>query len=122
VPPSLTLPVRINPNDLNHPLALHFCGIKLDLGSADGIPKLVQRARLLSANPVASADFFETMIQAVIRGLLQYEKHETQYVSKHIGLFGRVKNYYGMVLSPPSLNLWIASMVGLIVSEHCLFC
>lgn len=37
------------------------------------------------------------MIQAVIRGLLQYEKHETQYVSKHIGVFGRVKNYYGMV-------------------------
>jgi hypothetical protein len=94
-PPTIFL--TINPNDLNHPLALHFCGIQLDLSSGEGIPKLVERARLLSSDPVASADFFETMIQAVIKGLLRYEKHETQYISKHMGLFGRTKNYYGQI-------------------------
>jgi hypothetical protein len=94
-PPTIFL--TINPNDLNHPLALHFCGIQLDRSTGQGIPKLVARARLLSSDPVASADFFEAMIQAVIKGLLRYEKHETQYISRHMGLFGRTKNYYGQI-------------------------
>jgi hypothetical protein len=93
-PPSFFL--TINPDDTNHPLVLHLAGFKFDLTDAATVPDRKRRIRAACEDPVASTLFYHTMIEKVISQLLAYNKSQHGYISKNIGLLGRVKNYYGM--------------------------
>lgn len=94
-PPSLWL--TINPADTQNPIARMFAGEDIDLDhfcALDHHPI----AGAVAGDPFASALFFHTIINAVIRCLLGihgYERNQTLYREK--GIFGSVSAFIGTV-------------------------
>jgi hypothetical protein len=63
--------VTLNPSDTNNPLCLRYAGVKLALPLAgddlpSGMPSLMERAKIVAANPVAAAEFFHRVVRAFI--------------------------------------------------------
>ena len=87
--------ITLNPSDTNNPLCMYFAGVKLDLRVTApdlpvGMPGLLERANIVSRNPVASTQFFHTFVAAFLRHLIGFGKPRG-------GVYGRVVAYAGAV-------------------------
>ena len=87
--------VTINPNDIEHPLVMHFAGkqVNLDDPFSNGWLPKAERAKILADNPVAAAKFFHTLIEIwleTIIGIRPNREHDK-------GVLGRTQAYYGTV-------------------------
>lgn len=85
--------MTLNPAGTNSPIVMKLAGVDLDVSSrlkAD-MPNYPERLRVISADPVASADFFHITIQAVLETLLRFGASDGDG-----GVLGRVKAYVGM--------------------------
>lgn len=81
--------ITINPSDLRNPLVLILAGVEFpvdDLGATNA----AIRDAVATSNPVAVADFFHCVCQAILRGLLATD-------TGHIGALGDLSNHYGVV-------------------------
>ena len=87
--------ITINPNDIDHPLVMHFAGkqVNLDQPFAHGwLPKQL-RAKLVADNPVAVARFFHTLIKIWLSSIMGCGPNKDH----DIGVIGRTKAHYGTV-------------------------
>ena len=84
-----TLWMTLNSFDLQSPLVLSFAGVKLDSQITDAIAKQL-RESISVMNPVAMAQFFDTICQGVFNHLLQIGSIDG-------GLFDPVSTYFGTV-------------------------
>ena len=97
-PPSLW--ITINPCDLHDPIAQVFAGENLnldDLHEKIG-PSKEKRAENMALDPYAASKFFHFVIQTILTTLFGVEA-TTQRVHSHMGIFGEVTGYFGLVES-----------------------
>jgi len=89
--------VTINPDDVRHPLALGLTSQgrpdpgKIVLSGRFPLYYNRLRHRLVADNPVAQAEFFDTVLLAVLESLFGFGRPD------HIGLLGKVAAHYTMV-------------------------
>ena len=81
--------ITINPSDLRSHLVLTLAGVEIP-GDNLGAANAAIRDAVATSNPVAVADFFHCVCQAILRGLLATN-------SDHIGALGNLSNHYGVV-------------------------
>jgi len=95
-PPSLW--ITINPCDLHDPIAQVFAGENInldDLQEKPG-PSKEKRAENMALDPYAAAKFFHFLIRTILTTLFGAEA-TTQQIHSHIGIFGEVIGYFGLV-------------------------
>ncbi|CAM9864678.1 unnamed protein product, partial [Laminaria digitata] len=94
--------MTINPADSNSPFVMQLAGVDLDVCGRlkTDLPKYVKRLQLIAADPVASADFFHIMIEAVLKTLLRFGARDGDG-----GVLGRIKAYVGMTEEQRRLTL-----------------
>ncbi|CAN0570629.1 unnamed protein product, partial [Ectocarpus sp. 12 AP-2014] len=94
--------MTINPADRNSPVVMKLAGVDLDVSSRlkTDLPQYVKRLQLIAADPVASAEFFHVMIDAVMKTLLRFGAKDGDG-----GVLGRVKAYVGMTEEQRRLTL-----------------
>ncbi|CAN0265693.1 unnamed protein product, partial [Scytosiphon promiscuus] len=94
--------MTINPADKNSPFVMKLAGVDLDVCSRlkTDLPAYVDRLQKIAADPVASADFFHIMIDAVMTCLLRFGARDGDG-----GVLGRVKAYIGMTEEQKRLTL-----------------
>jgi Helitron helicase-like domain at N-terminus len=87
--------ITINPDDARHPLVLCFVvinGGKLELPTSEGWEEnLRMRYKLIAENPVAQAQFFDTVFRAVVEVLFGSGNE------KKLGMFGNIEAHYAMI-------------------------
>lgn len=83
--------ITINPSDLRNLLVLILAGVEIP-GNSLGAANAAIRDAVATSNPVAVADFFYCVCQAILRGLLATN-------TNHIGVLGDLLNHYGVVES-----------------------
>lgn len=97
-PPSLW--ITINPCDLHDPIAQVFCGKEINLNNFNATmgPSKETRAQNIAADPYAAANFFHFLIRTILHTLfgIKTTKHK---VKVKMGIFGRVRAYFGVVES-----------------------
>jgi len=97
-PPSLW--ITINPCNLHDPIAQVFCGKEINLNNFNATmgPSKETRAQNIAADPYAAANFFHFLIRTILHTLFGIEttKHK---VKVKMGIFGRVRVYFGVVES-----------------------
>lgn len=81
--------ITINPSDLRNPLVLILAGVEVPAHNF-GAANAAIRDAVATSNPVAVADFFHCICQAILRGLLATN-------SDHIGVLGDLSDHYGVV-------------------------
>lgn len=97
-PPSLW--ITINPCDLHDPIAQVFCGEEIDLDSfiATAGPSKEQRAQNIAGDPHAAAQFFHFLIRTILLTLFGVNTTKYKFKSR-MGIFGKVRAYFGLVES-----------------------
>lgn len=111
-PPSLW--ITINPCDLHDPIAQVFAGENInldDLREKLG-PSKEKRAENMALDPYAAAKFFHFLIRTILVTLFGVEA-TTQRVHSHMGIFGRVIGYFGLVESQGRGTLHLHLLVWL---------
>jgi hypothetical protein len=95
-PPSLW--VTINPNDIDSPVAQVLAGaeIDLDLFRPEEGPDADTRSRNIAENPLASAMYFNFIIETTLETLFGVKATPASVTSK-VGVLGVVDAYYGVV-------------------------
>ncbi|CAN0155693.1 unnamed protein product, partial [Ectocarpus fasciculatus] len=94
--------MTINPADANSPFVMLLAGVELDVCSRlkEDLPQYVERLQNIAADPVASAEFFHVMIDAVMTTLLRFGAKDGDG-----GVLGRIKAYVGMTEEQRRLTL-----------------
>lgn len=84
--------ITINPADLHSPIVMMYAGKEIDLDnlSPENFPTATERSRLAHLDPSAVAKYFNVIITRILRTIIGYGKEQG-------GVFGPVKNYYGVV-------------------------
>ena len=95
-PPSLW--VTINPMDYEDPIAQIFAGEDIDMDSFwDRLgPESSERARNMANDPFASASFFNFIIRTTFETLFGVHISRNR-VESHMGIFGLVNGYFGVI-------------------------
>lgn len=85
--------MTLNPADTSSPLVTQLAGVELDVSSRlkTDLPNSAKRVNIIAGHPVASADFFHIMIEAVMKALLRFGASDGDG-----GVLGRIKAYIGM--------------------------
>ncbi|KAH1907588.1 hypothetical protein KXW47_001287, partial [Aspergillus fumigatus] len=83
--------MTINPSDLQSPLVLTLAGCPLSEEDSAASNSAIRRA-VATSNPVAVAEFFHHVCEAVLHGLLS-GNDDTE------GVLGDISNYFGVVES-----------------------
>jgi hypothetical protein len=85
---------------MTNPIAQVISGVDIDLDRfvASSMPEEVERNANIAGDPVASAEFFHTFIQAILQHLfgIDVRKKSGSYKRKE-GIFGKVQAYVGSV-------------------------
>ncbi|KAJ5111789.1 hypothetical protein NUU61_001419 [Penicillium alfredii] len=81
--------ITINPSDLRNPLVLTLAGVECP-GSISARALAATRDTAATSNPVAVAEFFHCVCEAVLRGLLATGTGQ-------LGILGDLSNHYGVV-------------------------
>ncbi|KAJ5742359.1 uncharacterized protein N7511_011545 [Penicillium nucicola] len=81
--------ITINPSDLRNPLVLMLAGVDVPGDNVSAANAAIRDA-VATSNPVAVADFFHCVCQAILRGLLATN-------CNHVGVLGNLSNHYGVV-------------------------
>ncbi|RHZ44335.1 hypothetical protein Glove_739g7 [Diversispora epigaea] len=84
--------ITINPADLHSPIVMMYAGREIDIKNLlpENFPKTTERARLAYLDPSAVAKYFDITMQCIINTIIGYNQ-------KNGGIFGIIKNYYGVV-------------------------
>ena len=100
--------MTINPNDKSSPFVMKLCGVQLDITSRlkTDLPSYVERIQKIAADPVASADFFHIVIDAVMKCLLRFGRKDSRG-----GTLGRSKAFVGMCEEQKRLTLHFHCLV-----------
>ncbi|KIM52049.1 hypothetical protein SCLCIDRAFT_18276 [Scleroderma citrinum Foug A] len=108
-PPSLW--ITVNPCDLHDPIAQVFAGEDINLDDLQEKlgPSKEKCAENMALNPYAAAKFFHFLIQTILITLFRVEA-TTQL---HMGIFGEVKSYFGLVKSQGKGTLHLHMLVWL---------
>lgn len=95
-PPSLWM--TINPMDYEDPIAQIFAGENIDMDSFMDFmgPDPNQRAKNVANDPFASASFFNFIIHTTLETLLSIRASK-RHVESHMGIFGLVNAYFGVI-------------------------
>jgi hypothetical protein len=96
--------ITFSPADNMHPISLYYADTKEEF-----TPELKgydERYRLIAANPVAGARFFDMMVKLFI-------KHVLGVKSNHTGLYGDTEAYYGTVEQQGRLTLHMHMLLWL---------
>jgi hypothetical protein len=111
-PPTLWL--TINPMDYEDPIAQIFAGEHIDMNSFMHImgPDARRRGMNMANDPFASALFFNFIIRTTLETLLGIciRKHE---VESHMGIFGVVNGYFGVVEAQGRGSLHVHMLIWL---------
>ncbi|CAF4573557.1 unnamed protein product, partial [Didymodactylos carnosus] len=94
-----------NPADIHSPMAMYFAGVNMDIDEilSNNFPLTVRkRAQLIASHPVATAKFFNHLIQTVIDTMISGE-----------GVLGSTKAYYGTVESSGRGSLHLHMLIWL---------
>jgi len=94
--------ITISPADLYSPVLMYFCGCKLKLGQGgddvpQNLPEFRERLKLMAANPVASAVFFDRIADACLRKLIGGVDEQNQRKKDRLGVLGVVRSFFGVV-------------------------
>ena len=89
------------PADIYSSLIIHFCGQKFKLGISDpdvpdNMPAFRERVKMIARDPVASALFFHTVAEAVLKFLVGRHQH-TVPEEERVGVLETVNSFFGMV-------------------------
>jgi hypothetical protein len=99
--------ITLAPADIKHPISLYFADTKEtfqpEFRSHD------ERYRLIAHNPVAGARFFHFIVEIFI-------KHVLGVNTKHPGLYGQTKAYYGTVEQQGRLTLHLHLLLWIVGS------
>jgi len=98
--------ITLNPADLHHPLFLHFAGEKIDLKNLL-FSSVTYRTRILAANPVAQALFFDKVIRSIFEILFGYKCAEGK------GVLGKTRGFYGVYEAQGRGSLHLHGLVWL---------
>ena len=95
-PPSLW--VTINPMDYEDPIAQVLAGEQIEMNSYMDMmdPDSNERARIMANDPFASASFFNFIIRTTLETLFGVHTSRSR-VETHMGIFGLVNGYFGVV-------------------------
>jgi hypothetical protein len=74
----------------------HF--VTTDKTLAEDLPSLEERAKLIAGDPVASADFFHTLIKAILDYMVGSSQH-SRSPNRRFGVLGNINSYYGTIES-----------------------
>ena len=90
--------ITVNPDDSRHPLMISmWCealGLRIDVPMRHNYIKYHQkRMKILSEDPVLQAQFFDTVLRAVIDVVLGFDK------TPKVGIFGEVSAHYAVIES-----------------------
>ena len=96
--------ITVSPADIKHPLCIYYAG-KNETFEAEILP-YDERLRLVCANPVAGARFFDFMVNTFITDILGVG-------SEHRGVYGDVPAYYGTVEQQGRLTLHLHMLIWL---------
>ena len=90
--------VMINPMDYEDPIAQVFAGKDIDMNSFMDVmaPDPNKRARNMADDPLVSASFFNFIIQTTFETLFGVHTSRSR-VETHMGIFGHVNSYFGVV-------------------------
>ncbi|CAF1222138.1 unnamed protein product [Rotaria magnacalcarata] len=95
--------VTINPADIHSPVAVYFAGVDLDLDRV--LPEVLrtsyERAQIIATHPVATAKFFNCLIQSILKCLVLE------------GVLGPTKAYFGTVESQDRGSLHLHLLIWL---------
>lgn len=94
--------ITFSPADVKHPICLYYAGS--DIKFSPEIKLSDERQRLIAANPVAAARFFDFMVKLFV-------KHVLGVGVKHEGLYGDTSAYYGTVEQQGRLTLHLHMLV-----------
>lgn len=88
--------ITLSPADNRHPICLYFA----DTGErfSPELRSSADRNRLIAANPVAAARFFDLMVRSFIKNVLGVDRD-------YPGLYGKTSGYYGTVEQQGRLTL-----------------
>lgn len=102
--------ITVNPNDFSSTIVCHYAGkcAKIEC-SPEELPDYWSQRKAAADDPVASALFFNIMVEAIITHLLGFRKDN----ASKIGILGKVKNYYGTVESQGRGTLHLHMLVWL---------
>jgi hypothetical protein len=95
-PPTLWL--TINPMDYEDPIAQIFAGEDIDMDVFDAMmgPDANIRGRNMANDPFASAWFFNFIVKTTLETLMGVRSRKFE-VESHMGIFGFVNGYFGVV-------------------------
>ena len=96
--------ITISPADIKHPLCIYYAGQNLTF-NAEILP-YDERLRLVCANPVAGARFFDFLVKSFINDILGVG-------AEHSGIYGDVPAYYGTVEQQGRLTLHLHMLIWL---------
>lgn len=87
--------ITINPADLQSPIVMMYAGKEIDIeeilaDDPEKFPTADERARLAHLDPCAVAKYFDVVVKGILDTIVGYGKDNG-------GVFGSVKNYYGVV-------------------------
>ncbi|RHZ89015.1 hypothetical protein Glove_19g333 [Diversispora epigaea] len=84
--------IMINPVYLHSPIVMMYASKEINIKNfpPENFPKTTERARLAHLDPSAVAKYFDVTIRYIINTIIGYNQ-------KDGGIFGIIKNYYGVV-------------------------
>ena len=111
-PPSLWL--TINPMDYEDPIAQIFAGENIDMDAFSDVMRadVNQRMTNMANDPFASALFFHFIIQTTLETLLSI-RTSRRHVENHVGIFGEVNGFFGVIEAQGRGSLHVHMLVWL---------
>jgi hypothetical protein len=97
--------LTLNPSDLRNPLVLQLAGVSLSNEALPNATDCLQKVAMTS-NPVAVAQFFHYISNAIFRNLLRSDSNE-------LGILGNVSGHYGVVETNGRGMLHLHSLIWL---------
>jgi hypothetical protein len=98
--------LTLNPADIHSPLMLHLAGEEVNLSSLL-FKSATYRSRILAANPVAQALYFDKVIKSIFQVLLGFGSDD------QTGVLGNSKGFYGVYEAQGRGSLHIHSLIWL---------
>ena len=104
----------INPMDYEDPIAQIFAGEDIDMDSFMDVmgPGPNEQARNVANDPFASAAFFNFIIRMTLETLLNIHTSRRE-VESHMGIFGHVNAYFGVIVAQGRGSLHVRFLVWL---------
>ena len=104
--------ITVSPGDSNSPVVCFIAGSEIDLDCIfdQMLPDKEERSRISSEDPVASAKYYNLVIENLLNKLLAYNHPEG-------GVLGHVSGYYGTTEEQGRSSLHLHMMVWMMATD-----